>query len=97
MPASFRLSGKNPVFKTSLKRLCKTSAEASELSFNILGGILSPVVSFLELISWISFSMSNLDIGLKENLSRFTILSLMNKLLGLNLNLWLFQKSMKYY
>ena len=34
---------------------------------------------------WPSFSMSNFDIGLKENLSWFTIWSLMSKILGWNL------------
>ena len=63
------------------------SAETSELIFSILGGILSLVLAFLGLISWTSLSMSNLDIGLKENLSWFTILSLMSKILGWNLYL----------
>ena len=45
------------------------------------------VVSFLGLISWTSVSNSNLDIGLKENLSWFTILSLTSKMLGWNLYL----------
>ena len=39
MSVSFRLSEKFPVFKTS--------AEASELIFYILGGILSLVIAFL--------------------------------------------------
>ena len=36
---------------------------------------------------WPSFSVSNLDIGLKENLSWYTVLSLMSKILGWNLSL----------
>ena len=87
MSASFRLPGKFPVFNISLTRLCKVSAETSELIFNILGGILSLVLAFLGLISWTSLSMSNLDIRLKENLSWFTILLLMSKILGWNLDL----------
>ena len=53
MSVSFRLSEKFPVFKTS--------AEASELIFNILGEILSLVVPFLGLMSCTSFLMSNLE------------------------------------
>ena len=81
--ASFRLSGKFPVFNISLKRFCKTSAETFELIFNFSSGIL-PLLLFWGLIGW-TFSMSNLDIGLKENLSWFTILSLMITMLGWNL------------
>ena len=85
--ARLRLSGKFPAFNMSLKMLCKVSAETSELILNILGGILSLVHVFLGLISWTYLSTSNLDIGLKENLSWFTILLLMSKILGWNLYL----------
>ena len=85
MSASFSLSGKFPVFNKSLKRLCKTSGEASEFIFNILGRILSLLVAFLGLIGWTFFSMFNLDIGLKDNLFWFTNLSLMSKMIGWNL------------
>ena len=51
MSASFRLPRKFPAFNISLKRLRKTSAEVSELIFNILGRILSLVVAILGLIN----------------------------------------------
>ena len=38
-------------FSISLKRLCKTPNEASELIFNILGGIMLLVIAFLGLTS----------------------------------------------
>ena len=37
--ASFKLSGKLPFIKHSLKRLCKVCTEAVQHSFNILGGV----------------------------------------------------------
>ena len=67
--ASFRLLGKFPGFNISLKKLCKTSTEAFVLIFNILDEIVSIVAAFLGLISWTSFSISNLDIAFKVNFS----------------------------
>lgn len=71
----------------SLKRLCETPAEASELVFNTLGGTVLLVVAFLRLISWTSFSISNLDIVFNETFSWFTMISLISKIPGWNLYL----------
>ena len=67
--------------------LCKISAEVVQLIFNILGWIMFLVVAFLRSIFWISFSMSNFDIGWNEKTFWFSNLLFISRMLGWNMYL----------